>query len=452
MNAQIVELGFKARAWQWKALSLLKRFSVLIVHRRGGKTLAAVMKAIDAALRNSREKPRYAYIAPELKQAKAVAWDYLKHYVLRIPGSKVNEQETWVETPNGARIRIYGADDPDSLRGLYFDGIILDEVAQMKPNVWGEVLVPALADRQGWALFIGTPKGINLLSKLYFDALSNPDWYAETFTFEDTGALEQSELDEMRKNMTEQQWRQEMLCDFSASSDDTLISIELVRRSMGKHLTPDQYTFAPVIFGLDVAAMGGDKTVLQRRQGLASFKPDVWDLKDPNQIAELVAVSANVHKPQAIMIDNGGGYGNAVIFRLRELNYTVFDCNFGGKPRNERFENKAAEMWWDMKSWIEQGGSLPIDNQYLVDLTSRRYDTDRPSGKLRLESKDRMKARGMKSPDYGDALALTFAFPVHQPMGLIAGVPASSFLSGQSHQTEYNPFERYRKETEREYG
>src|SRR5690606_9719062 len=133
---------------------------------RAGKTVMAVMRLIAAALANERQSPRYAYIAPQLNQAKDVAWTYLKHYGLKVPGASVNESELCVEFPNGARVRIYGADNPDRLRGIYLDGVVLDEVADMKPEVWDEVVLPTLTDRQGWALFIGTPKGVNRFSEM----------------------------------------------------------------------------------------------------------------------------------------------------------------------------------------------------------------------------------------------------------------------------------------------
>lgn len=412
MNSVVVDLGFKPRPWQVKALSLLKRFSVLIVHRRGGKTLAAVLKLIDAALKCQKPRGQYAYIAPELKQAKGLAWDYLKHYALKIPGTRHNESELWVELPNGARIRLYGADAPDSLRGFYFDGVVLDEVAQMRPFVWGEILVPALADRGGWCLFIGTPKGINLLSKIYFDAQANPDWYADRFTFDDTHALGDDELATMRKNMSDREWRQEMLCDFDASSDDTLIPIDLVRDALGKHLPVTAYQHAPKVIGVDVALGGGDKTVIQTRQGLAAFPPNVQDLNDPGRIADIVARTIDVYQPQAVFIDGSGGYGSGVISRLTSLNYTVIGVQFGGSPFDERYSNKRTEMWWEMKCWLESGGALPPTQQYLIDLTGPRYDYKNAAGKLALETKDQMAKRGIKSPDYGDALALTFASPV----------------------------------------
>jgi len=111
---QKIDLKYRPRKWQEEVAKELKRFSVLVVHRRGGKTVLAVMLLITAALRNTRDNGRYAYLAPLFKQAKAVAWDYLKAYSAKVPGSKVNESETFVEFSNGSRIRLFGADNPDA--------------------------------------------------------------------------------------------------------------------------------------------------------------------------------------------------------------------------------------------------------------------------------------------------------------------------------------------------
>lgn len=447
MTAVTVDLGFTPRPWQVTALSALKRFSVLIVHRRGGKTLAAVLKLIDAALRCDKPRGQYAYIAPELKQAKGLAWDYLKHYALKIPNARHNESELWVELPNGARIRLYGADAPDSLRGFYFDGIVLDEVAQMKPLVWGEILVPALADRGGWCLFIGTPKGINLLSEIYFKAQVDPDWYAQLFSIDDTHALSETELVTMRANMTDQQWRQEMLCDFDASSDETLISIDLVRKALGKHLPDPVFKHAPKVIGVDVALGGGDLTVIQTRQGLAAFPPNVLNLNDTQRIADVVARTIDVFKADATFVDASGGYGAGVINRLTALNYTVIGVQFGSSPMDPRYSNKRTEMWWDMKCWLESGGALPPDNRYLVDLTGPRYDYKNAAGKLALETKDHMQSRGIRSPDIGDALCLTFASPVApKPVDIPGAGILGELLAHKTHQSEYDPWDRYNQE------
>ena len=188
----------------------LARFSVLVCHRRWGKTVLAVNALTLAALRCSRKAPRYAYIAPLFKQAKAVAWDYLRYYAGCIPGAKFNESELRCDLPNGARISLYGADNPDALRGIYLDGVVLDEVAQMSMRVWTEIIRPALADRKGWALFIGTPKGRDEFCDLYESALNDPSWYAAMFRASETGLLDAEELSAMRREMHPDEYEQEL--------------------------------------------------------------------------------------------------------------------------------------------------------------------------------------------------------------------------------------------------
>lgn len=413
MTEVIADLGFRPRPWQERCLRARRRFSIVVVHRRGGKTVQAIVKLIDAAIQCNLERPRFAYIAPELKQAKGVAWDYLRAYAAKIPGTVINQAELWVELPNKARIRLYGADNPDSLRGLYFDGVVLDEVAQMKPYVWGEIIMPALADRKGWALFIGTPKGMNLFSDLYFKAMADPTWYAETFTIEDTLALAADELAVMRANMSEQQWRQEMLCDFTASSDESLISLDLVQDAMKRELAHTAYNFAPRVLGVDVARQGSARTVIQPRQGLLALKPLILQGADAMEVAQRVAAYWTDWQADAAMIDGTGGYGAGVIDRLKQMRFRPLEVQFGGKPNDERFANKRAEMWWAVKAWLEQGGQLPNMPEYRIDLTAPQYDFNNAANKLALESKDKLIERGLPSPDLGDALACTFAFPVH---------------------------------------
>lgn len=147
---------------------------MIVCHRRFGKTVLAVNQLIKAAALCPLQRPRFAYIAPTYKQGKAIAWDYLKHYSAPIPGVEKNESELWVQLPNEARVRIFGADNPDSLRGIYLDGVVLDEYGMMARNTFSEVLRPALSDRKGWAAFIGTPNGKNQFWKSLQPLRQNP--------------------------------------------------------------------------------------------------------------------------------------------------------------------------------------------------------------------------------------------------------------------------------------
>lgn len=175
------------------------------------------MDLIDAALRCTKPNPRFAYIAPYYAQAKDVVWAYVKQYTADIPGATTNEGELRVDLPNGARLRLYGADNYDRLRGIYLDGVVLDEFADQPPQAWREVIRPALADRHGWALFIGTPKGKNAFYDLYNQAIDDPDWFALKLKASQTGLVAQTELDAMKAQMTTNEYAREMECDFEAA-------------------------------------------------------------------------------------------------------------------------------------------------------------------------------------------------------------------------------------------
>jgi hypothetical protein len=159
---------------------------------------------------------RFAYVAPFLSQAKEVAWEYLKRYAL--PATRnANESELWVELINGSRIRIHGADNADRLRGAYLDGVILDEYADMRSSVWGSIIRPMLADRQGWATFIGTPKGRNSFFEIYQQGMKSDEWFTSMLRASETFILPQTELDDARATMTPEQYEQEFECSFEAA-------------------------------------------------------------------------------------------------------------------------------------------------------------------------------------------------------------------------------------------
>lgn len=193
------------------------RWSVIVAHRRAGKTMATINRLIRTALTCDKPEPRTAYIAPLLKQAKDVAWTYLKRFSLVIPGSQPNESELRVDLPNGGRVRLYGADNPDGMRGIYLDDCVLDEFADMRPSVLPEIIRPALSDRRGALTAIGTPKGHNDFYKLWRTAQDDPDWFPLMLKASQTGLVAQEELESARKLMTPEQYAQEYECSFEAA-------------------------------------------------------------------------------------------------------------------------------------------------------------------------------------------------------------------------------------------
>ena len=194
-----------------------KRWAVVVAHRRAGKTVATINDLIRGAMTCKQREPRFAYVAPYFSQAKDVAWSYLKFYTAPIPGVNVNESELRVDLPNGGRVRLYGADNYERLRGLYFDGLVLDEYGDMDPRAWQEVLRASLADRQGWAVFIGTPRGMNHFASTWERAQQDDEWLALQLRASQTGLIAQSELADARKEMSEEQYLAEFECSFAAS-------------------------------------------------------------------------------------------------------------------------------------------------------------------------------------------------------------------------------------------
>lgn len=197
-----------------------QRWAALVCHRRAGKTVAATNDLIKRAILTPVTKdhaPHFAYIAPYRAQAKAVAWGFLKHYSAPIQAN-VNESDLIVTLRNSARIQIFGADNADAMRGLGFDGLFMDEYGDFKPSVWPLVIRPTLADREGWAVFAGTPKGKNQFWDVWDEATRDPEhWYTMRLRASESGILSQTELADSRRTSTEDQYLQEYECSFDAA-------------------------------------------------------------------------------------------------------------------------------------------------------------------------------------------------------------------------------------------
>ena len=213
---QDIELDYKPRSVFLDFHERQQRWAVIVAHRRCGKTVSCINDIIYKALTEDKENAIYAYIAPYYSQAKTIAWDYLMRFTEPVR-TKHNIAELWVELINGSKIRLFGADNPDNLRGLGLCGVVLDEYADMKPSTWGAVIRPLLADRQGWAVFIGTPKGHNQFWDIYNQASKDPDWYCRTFRASQTNLLAPSELADAAKMMSQDQYLQEFECDFESA-------------------------------------------------------------------------------------------------------------------------------------------------------------------------------------------------------------------------------------------
>lgn len=221
-HSGVIETGYRPRKQQRYLRSQMRRFNVLVCHRRFGKTVFAINEMIEEIVKKKAaglKAPRGYYVAPLFRQAKQVAWDYLKDYTRNFPDCKVNQSELSVTFLEDCKITLLGADNPDSARGIYVDYFVLDEYGQMNPKMWTEVLRPACSDRKGGGIFIGTPKGRNGFWKIYKKAQDrkNEDWYSSMYKASQTGIIDENELRQAAEEMTQEEYEQEFECSWSAA-------------------------------------------------------------------------------------------------------------------------------------------------------------------------------------------------------------------------------------------
>lgn len=459
-----LDIGFTPRPWQEEALNLFSKDVtqvVLAVHRRAGKTHLAAVKLITHAL----QKPGlYAYILPEIKQFTIVAWPVFQHYLkplqnVRLPdGSKtdlvkMNATDHSISFYNGSQIKPFSGVYGDSIRGTKLRGAVFDEVAQVPPKTWSECAGPALSDtKDSWVLFIGTPNGIDLFSELY-DQGQDPNlpWIAsKRFTVYETNAIDPKKLEQQRLGMSENSFRREYLCDFAASAEDQLMNVEDVERAMQRYLEMKYHESdfqkeqrANVFMGVDVSRLGDDSSAIFVRTGNRAELVYMQRGLDTTALADAVVQMYRKYKPDALYID-GTGVGGGVVDQVRACNIECHDINFSSKSTDPMYANKRTEIWGKMAEWIKRRGAVnPSLRDLKIDLPAPLYKKDE-RGMMALEKKTEIKKRIGRSPDLGDALALTFS-------GLVPefDVPDTIKISRRYHQVAQaplSPFERYERE------
>lgn len=411
-----IDIPYTPRPVQEKITKELRthRFNVLCTHRQMGKTICVILHIIREALTTTYPNARYFYVAPFLKQAKIIAWDRLKYYLKDVPSTKINETELTITLPNGSKIYIVGADNPDALRGSYANGVVLDEYAMCK-DIFEEIIRPMFINTNGWCVFTSTPKGQNHFYKLWLKSQSGlPDWWGGMFTARDSGVIPEDELKRIEsESSSDSMFRQEYMCDFMASSDNVLIRIDDVYVAQRRQYRLDEIEHSATIIGVDCARYGDDRTVITIRKGLQMFPQRYFQGLNTAEITERIIECINDYGYDGICIDQA--FGGGVIDRLREFGYdNVFEVNFNMKSGDDHCKNKRAEMWWKMSEWIRKEGAMPQSEDLTQELTNVLYGFSAGAGQIQLEGKELVKKRIGKSPDLADSLALTFAFPIQK--------------------------------------
>lgn len=236
----VVVIPYKPRDQQQEIHDLCSshRFGVTVAHRRFGKSVLYFNELQRRALTTELRNFRAAFVGPTYTQTKSILWDHARHYSAVVPGVKYNESELRVDYPNGSRIRLFGADNPDGLRGMFFDVVVLDEYDVMREELWGSVIRPMVADRHGSAYFIGTYKHVDgPLGRMYDMAQTTPGWFVRTYKASETKILgglrsreevkaqieecrrdnvpihsKLTELEQVREEISEEEFNREMEC------------------------------------------------------------------------------------------------------------------------------------------------------------------------------------------------------------------------------------------------
>ncbi len=446
----------------WNAAVIEQFLRIIAVWpRRNGKDLIFLNIAIARAMQ---KVGLYFYIAPFYTQVKSIIWRGAdasgKRFLDYIPPAlfkRKYESDLMVELVNGSFIRFLGSDNIDSIVGNNPLGVIFTEFSLHKPEAW-HYLRPVLAENGGWAMFNGTPRGLNHMFSQFQYAAGSEEWWVQYLTRDDTGIPTLEAIDSDRKSgMPESLIKQEYYCSWTASSEEVLIPLDIIQPRLTTRL-PNNYLEArpraAKIMGVDVAfATLGDKAVLAKRQGRFLHPLNKHQGKDNVQLAAIIAKEIELWKPDRVYIDWGRGEG--VIHTLHDKGYSriVHGVNFGGKPSTILYNNRRTEMYCRMRDWFaneEDPPLIPNDEELISGASAPTFEMN-DKNQIQLESKKQLKKRGARGLDESDAVALTFA-DEEVKVGLEAQDPNSYVLdSGLTRKRHYDPQTYFDEDYDYEY-
>jgi len=350
--------------------------------------------------------------------------------------------ETWFCSARSWSKSADSSQQANSLAGLHADYIlfVIDEVGGIPDSVLATAEAALASGIESKLLIAGNPTHND--GPLYRAATSESHlWHVVKISSNpddpnrSTRVSIQWAKEQIEKYGRDNNWvRVNVFGEFPTSSLNTLLGPDEVRAAMGKHLTEDIYNFSQKRIGVDVARFGDDRTVIFPRQGLAAFIPVEMRGARSNEIAARVMQAKAKWGSEVEMVDGSGGYGSGVVDSMIQAGGSPMEVSFSGKPIDNRYLNKRAEMWFLMAEWIKRGGALPNVPELVKELTTIQYTFQ--NGKFKLEEKQQLKDRIGFSPDYADALALTFAIP-DQP----ARQPWDHLRPNNNYVSDYNPMD-----------
>lgn len=277
------------RKWAIPFHSTDKRWMVLVVHRRAGKTTAALNFLIRSAL--IKPGTNYAYIAPTYKMAKNVAWGMLKEYTQFIPNIICRETELSVIFPCGSKITLYGSENPDRLRGIGLSGVVFDEYGMQPGNVFTEVIRPTLLENEGYAIWIGTPQGKNEFYRIYEGHKDNSEWFTCHLTVDDTGVIDLEEIESSKRTMSREEFRQELYCSFDSAVKGAVYANEIdFARQQNRITIVPYYNDKKVHTVWDIGVGQAMAIGFYQRVGGMMYMIDYWQGSENDGIDQAVLV------------------------------------------------------------------------------------------------------------------------------------------------------------------
>jgi len=305
------------------------------------------------------------------------------------------------------------AETPEALAGVHSDNVLLiiDEASGVPEQVY-EAAAGSMSGHNATTLMLSNP---TRSSGTFFESHNRMahSWWTRTWSCKDSPLVSHEFVDEMelRYGPESNAYRVRVLGEFPLSDDNTIIPYHLVEAAQNRDVVVSDE--ATVVWGLDVARFGSDATALCKRQGPIVTELRSWRGLDLMQttgriVAEYEALAPS-KRPAEILVDSIG-VGSGVVDRLQELGVPVRGVNVAESPSmGDTYMNLRSELWFKCKAWLEDRScKLPKDDQLIAELTAIRYSFT-SSGKMKAESKDEMRKRGLGSPDLADALCLTMA-------------------------------------------
>jgi hypothetical protein len=424
MTTESITLRYEAREWQGELHAAMAdhMVTICVAHRRSGKSVAAAATLCMAALA---APGRYGLGSTTKTQLKLIYWHVFKDLLSDVPGVEFAEGEVAIRFPNGSEILFFGLQDGDgqSVRGTGLSGFVLDEAQLIPEPAFTGAIRPALTDKNGWLLVIGTPAEPSLLGQLYEYATTagDPGWAGLHFPVDATGVFTPAQIGQLRAEaLNEHAFRQEFDCVLTAQDQNKLLSLPHIlaaaKRSAGARV--EMRGHDPVIVAVDVGGDGleADKSAICVRKGVHVLYLDVVPPEDLDNLPLLVAAIAREYRADVLLVDGTGGHASALTYRLGELGYVVIPVIFAARAsRDDLHANKRAEMYARLANFLKRPDAvIPSDRALIRELGAITYRHD-TRGRLLLEPKAKVRQAIGHSPDRADALAMSMLGDVMAP-------------------------------------